>query len=309
MGYDTEDVVRFSYGGGQAPSDARPAPDPDGGSGGGGGPGASSLVGLDTTWAHDPGLDDIPVHPYDKAESQQSVDESAQRLQDLLTQVAAAEPGVPIDVMGHSQGGIVARLGVVEAGAHGTLPPTVENLVTVGSPHQGVPLATAVDALHQTDAGREVVTTIRDTGVLDGVDDRFPAPAQLSEASPLIEHLHDTPIPDGVRFTTLGASGDPVVPGTATDDPQADTHRLIPTDPYPAAHGDLTKMPETTREIRLAIAGLGPTCQSLSEAMGTFAEAEVIRTGESAFGAGLAAGTVDAELARQALAPLGALDD
>ncbi len=223
--------------------------------------------------------------------------------------MAAAEPGVPIDVMAHSQGGIVARLGVVEAGAHGTLPSTVENLVTVGSPHQGVPLATAVDALHQTDSGRDLLGTVRDTGVLDGVDDRHPAAAQLSEASPLIEHLHDMPIPDGVRFTSLGASGDPIVPGTATDDPQADTHRLIPTDIYQNAHGDLTKMPETTREVRLAIAGLGPTCQSLSEAMGSFAVAEVIRTTESALGAGLARGSVDAELARQALAPLGALGD
>ena len=121
--------------------------------------------------------------------------------------------------------------------------------------------------------------------------------------------MHDIPIPDGVRFTSLGASGDLVVPGTATDDPQADTHRLIPTDVYLDAHGDLTKMPETTREIRLAIAGLGPTCQTLSEAMGAFAEAELIRTGESVAGADLAAGTVVGEGARQALAPLGALDD
>ena len=307
MGYDPEDVVRFSYQGGQAPSDARPAP-------GTGGRGVASLVGLPTDRPADPGLDapgldGIPVRGFDKADSQQSVDESARRLEDLLAEVAAAEPGVPIDVLAHSQGGVVARLGVVEAGARGTLPPTVENLVTVGSPHQGVPLATAVDTLHQTDSGRDLLTTVRDTGYLDGVDDRFPAAAQLSEASPLLDRMHATPIPDGVRFTSLGASGDPIVPGTATDDPQADTHRLIPTDVHPAAHGDLTKMPATTREVRLAVAGLGPTCQSLSEAMGAFAEAELIRTGESVVGSGLAAGTVDAELGRRALVPLGSLGD
>ena len=43
--------------------------------------------------------------------------------------------------------------------------------------------------------------------------------------------------------------------------------------------------------------------------MGSIAVAEVIRTAESALGAGLAGGSVDAELARQALAPLGALGD
>ncbi len=307
MGYDPEDVVRFSYQGGQAPSPVRPAE-------GGGAQGGAALVGLDgpgpdPTTLDAATLDGIPVHAYDKTDSQQSIDQSARRLEDLLAQVAAAEPGVPIDVLAHSQGGIVARLGVVEAGARGTLPPTVENLVTVGSPHQGVPLATAVDALHQSDAGQRVLAGVRDTGFLDGVDDRFPAAAQLSESSSLIAHMQDTPIPDGVRFTSLGASGDLVVPGTATDDPQADTHRLITTDPYLAAHGDLTKMPETTREVRLAIAGLGPTCQTLSEAMGSFAEAETIRTAESVIGADLSAGTVDAEGARRALAPLGALDD
>jgi hypothetical protein len=127
--------------------------------------------------------------------------------------------------------------------------------------------------------------------------------------SDVIDRMHDTPIPDGVRFTSIGGSGDLVVPGTTADDPQADTHRLIPSDVYQDAHGDLTKMPETTREIRLAVAGLGPTCQSLSGAMEAFAVAEAIRTVESAIGADLAGGSVGAEAARQALAPLGALDD
>ena len=73
----------------------------------------ASAAGADDPGLDTLGLDGIPVHPYGKADSQQSVDQSAQRLEDLLTQVAAAEPGVPIDVVAHSQGGIVARLGVV----------------------------------------------------------------------------------------------------------------------------------------------------------------------------------------------------
>ena len=104
--------------------------------------------------------------------------------------------------------------------------------------------------------------------------------------------------------------GDLVVPGTATDDPQADTHRLIPTGAYLDAHGDLTAMPgdhprdptghrRPPADLPDAVGGAGAA----------FAEAELIRTGESVAGADLAAGTVVGERARQALAPLGALDD
>jgi hypothetical protein len=288
MGYAPGDVVRFSYQGGQAPPAPVDPPDP-----------APSTDGR--------GLDDIPVRAFSKEDSQQSVELSARHLEELLADVALAEPGVPIDVLAHSQGGVVARLGVEEAGAEGTLPGTVENLVTVGSPHQGAPLATAADALQQTESGQGVLSAIRDTGRLDGVDDRRPATTQLSEVSDVIERMHDTPIPDGVRFTSLGGSGDLVVPGTATDDPQAGTHRLIPTSVGLSPHGDLTKMPAVTREVRLAVAGQGPTCQSLGEAMSAFAEAEVIRSGEGVAGADLVMGTLAVEPTRQAVATIAAL--
>jgi hypothetical protein len=301
MGYAPGDVVRFSYQGGQAPPAGVAPP---GTTTPTDRPGDASFV-----LATDPGLADIPVHEFTKTDSQQSVEESARRLEDLLAQVAEAEPGVPIDVIAHSQGGVVARLGVVEAGAAGSLPATVENLVTVGSPHQGAPLATALDAVQQTPTGRDVLGSIRGNWPFEDLDDRLPAMSDLSETSPVISRMHDIPIPEGVRFTSLGASGDLVVPGTATDDSQADTHRLIPTDPYLNAHGDLVKMPETTREIRLAVAGAGPTCQSFGEAVATFIEAEVIRSGETAVSADLATGAVDAEATRRALVPLAGLDD
>jgi hypothetical protein len=256
-----------------------------------------------------PGLADIPVHPFTKTDSQQAVEVSADGLGELLSQVAAAAPGVAVDVIAHSQGGVVARLGVVAAGERGTLPATVENLVTVASPHQGAPLATGVDALEQTPTGQAALGKLRESGQFEGLDDRLPSMTDLSEVSDVIGRLHDTPIPDGVRFTSLGASGDLVVPGTTTDDPQADTHRLIPTDVYEGVHGDLTEMPATIREIRLAVAGAGPTCQSFREAMGTFAEAEILRTGESQAAAYLGTLGVDVEPVRQTLAPLGVLGD
>ncbi|HEY6531770.1 MAG TPA: peptidoglycan DD-metalloendopeptidase family protein, partial [Acidimicrobiales bacterium] len=200
LGYEPSDVVRYSYTGGQASGPGAPAPPLR--TAVGQGSDASSFA------EADPGLADIPVREFSGTDSQQSLSVSADRLGDLLEQVAAAEPGVPIDVLAHSQGGVVARLGVVEAGRDGRLPDDVENLVTIGSPHQGAPMATAVVATGQSPGGDLILDTIRGKGPIAVLDDRLPAISQLSETSDVLADMRALPIPDGVRFTSLGGSGD-----------------------------------------------------------------------------------------------------
>jgi hypothetical protein len=273
LGYDDADVVRFSYSGGRA---AGPGFDP---------PSRTTTVGeVSDEATYDQDLSDIPEGEFSELDSQQSLSASADRLGELLQMVAAAEPGVPIDVLAHSQGGVVARLGVVEAGRDGTLPPGVENLVTIGSPHQGAPLATTIVATGQSPGGRLGLDAVRGTGLAGPLDHRLPAVPQLSETSDVLAEMRSIPIPEGVRFTSLGGSGDLTVPGTATADDQADAHRLILTPPTPGAHGDLTEMPETTREIALAVAGMGPTCQSIWQFGWGQVQADTIRTGETTAG-------------------------
>ncbi len=298
LGYGPDDVVRFSYQGGQAPP-AQSGPSPSEG----------ATVEVRVAEPDDGGLADIPVHPFTAADSQQDLEVSADRLEVLLATVARAEPGVPIDVIAHSQGGVVARLGVVEAGAAGTLPTTVENLVTVGTPHQGAPLATGALALQQSATGRVGLGVLRAADVVPDLDDRLPATTQLSETSPVLEHMRELEIPPGVRFTSLGGAGDITVPGTATADPQADTHLLIPTPVGIDAHGDLTTMPETTREIGLAVAGKGPTCQSVWDAGSAFAEAELVRGTETAGALGLAVAGAAIDTAPAPLVIAGATGD
>jgi hypothetical protein len=262
LGYEPADVVRFSYRGGRAPGE----------------PGSTA----------DPALDGIPVREFSKLDSQQSLDVSADRLAELMAEVARAEPGVPIDVIAHSQGGVVARLGVVTADAEGRLPNQVQNLVTLGSPHQGAPLATGVVASGQSATGDDALDVLRAFDVFDGLDNRDPAIGQLAETSDLLAAMRAAEVPDGVRFTSIGAAGDPVVPGVATDDPQADTHLILPSAVSMEAHGDLTTRPDARREVALAVRGLPPTCQSLHDAITGFVESESIRTAESDIGAGLA---------------------
>jgi hypothetical protein len=256
LGYAPADVVPFSYAGGRAPR-AEPV-------------------------AHDPFVA-ITERAFDARDSQQSVSESADRLGVLLQQVAATEPGVPIDVIAHSQGGVVARLAVARAGDEARLPPEVESLVTVASPHRGAPLATAVGALDRTPGGRASLSRLRDRA--DGLDDRLPAIGDLAETSSTMSELDHRSIPERVRYVTLGASGDLVVPGTAALDPEADAVVLLPTDVGTDPHGSVASSPASIREIGLAVAGRGPTCRPLTAVMMSAVMAETIHWGETTLAA------------------------
>jgi pimeloyl-ACP methyl ester carboxylesterase len=264
LGYDGTDVVRFSYAGGRAPDDGNP-----------------------TRTALSPTL----VTAFDAIDSQQSIDDSAARLADLLESVAAARPGIPIDVLAHSQGGIVARLAIGRSEADGRLPEGVENLVTIGTPHGGAPLATGIETLRTVPGGDASLSIIRSTGAAEELDDRHPAISQLSETSAIIAEIRDRPMPDQVRFVSLGAAGDLVVPGTVTADSAAESHRILPSSIGAQAHGNLASDPRTTREIGLAVAGMPLGCQSLGEAARSYLTAESVRVAESAMsviGAGMA---------------------
>ena len=266
LGYADADVVRYSYEGGQAPRvDANQQ---------------SNLRSV----ASQP-FSAIATRAFTSLDSQQSVGTSADRLSALLQSVAAAQPGVPIDVVAHSQGGVVARLAVERSGAEDRLPAEVDTLVTVSSPQQGAPLATAVVALGDTPGGAAALTQVRAAGAADDLDNHLPAISDLAETSPIIDELHQRSMPDGVRFVTIGGSGDLVVPGSVAIDPAADASVILPTEVGNEAHGTLPSSPAATREIGLAVAGMGPTCQSLGTATLAFFTAETIRYGESVAGA------------------------
>ena len=271
LGYSGDEVVRYSYEGGQAPRDDEPM--------------SGEVRSMSSR-----SFDAIATRPFDALDSQQSIGTSADHLAELLQSVAASRPGVPIDVIGHSQGGVVARLAVERAGADARLPTEVETLVTVASPQQGAPLATAVLALDGSPGGAGALSQVRAAGLADELDDRLPAITELAEISPIVGELHARPVPDGVRFVTIAGSGDLVVPGAVGMDATADARIILPTPIGKETHGTLPSSPAATREIGLAIAGLGPTCQTIGEAVLALTTAEAIRYGESVAGAAAAVG-------------------
>lgn len=275
LGYADTDVVRYSYQGGQAPRDGMNPP-----------------VAAQSVSRHP--LDAITTRPFDSLDSQQSIGTSADHLSALLQSVAAAQPGTPIDVVAHSQGGVVARLAVERSGAVSQLPAEVDTLVTLSSPQQGAPLATGVVALGESPGGAAALSQVRASGAADELSNHLPAISDLAETSPIIDELHQRPMPDRVRFVTIGGSGDLVVPGSAAIDHTAGASVILPTDIGKEAHGTLPSSPAATREIGLAVAGMGPTCQSLGPATKAFVTAETIRYGQTvaAASAAVAAGVL-----------------
>jgi peptidase M23-like protein/putative serine esterase DUF676 len=131
---------------------------------------------------------------------------------------AAAHPGRAIDLVAHSQGGVVVDLFLMEVyRGHESEYPPIRNVVTFASPHEGTPLADlgkAAQALpfvgHMISEGqRELAGRSLD---------------QLREGSPTIKGLWEKGdhLPANIRFLSIVGSEDPFVPSTSGDAPGAE---------------------------------------------------------------------------------------
>lgn len=255
LGYSETDVIRFSYAGGRVPS------------------ASSEMLAA--------GLDELPETTYTSADTQVDMNDSAQRLAELVAEVARMMPGVPIDVIAHSQGGVVARLALHRLAETDALPGTVENLVTLGSPHEGSDVATAVASARVGPLGDTALDGIRAVTGLD-LDPDSPSIAQLSEVSELTNAMAEVRLPSTVRFTSIGARGDLVVAAPRTVAPGA-RHAIVPL-AGPTAHDSLPSASQTTREVGLALAGMPPTCVEFGSAVADFVVGDLVSTAEDSIG-------------------------
>ena len=135
-------------------------------------------------------------------------------LNSFLRQIAARHPGEKIILVGHSAGGIAARMALVR----GTVP-EVSALITIASPHVGTPLAAT--ALRKTDdwgpfsivkgffGGKLYHTVRRSRGAL--VDLLPPSTWNM------LGWLNRQPHPDILYFSVVRSHGDRVVPPFSED--------------------------------------------------------------------------------------------
>jgi triacylglycerol esterase/lipase EstA (alpha/beta hydrolase family) len=271
LGYDQGDVIRFSYRGGRVPA---------------------------TDLAVD--LDALADSTYGPADTHGDLEQAARRLEQLLVDLERLAPGTPVDLIAHSQGGVVARLALGRAHHQGSLPADVATLVTIGTPHGGSDLATALTAVRQVGGlDRELDDVSRALGL--GHDPASVAVAQLAETSTLIEQLGRASIPEHVGFVSIAAELDLVVaaPRTLVAGERAVSVPLTGL----TAHDALPGAADTTREIALAIAGAGPTCVELGSALRGIVVGEAVSFQADSMGAAAAAVGVLTPRAAVALAP------
>ncbi len=219
---------------------------------------------------------------YEPSDTTADIRHSARRLREYLQHLEDEHPGVPIDVIAHSQGGLVAREALANEfdGLDPELP-QVSSLVTLGTPHQGTDLATAARMLGATTVGK---------GVADGVSLvtpwglRDPSVEQLSETSTFIRDLNRRPLPDGVHATAIGAKGDLIVPAGHTGFDGAE-HVVVSVPGVFTDHDRLPGSDQAEREVALAVNHLSPTCQSFAGAMLDAVVSDRIAQVEDAMGA------------------------
>lgn len=246
LGYDPGDVVQFSYAGGRTPRS-----------------GAAFAT--------------VPSSSYGPADTGADLTRSGARLADLLTEVAAAAPGVPIDVVAHSQGGVVARLALLDLEAAGALPAEVGLLATIATPHAGADLATGAVALRDSWRGAALLAAASASPALP-VEPTAVAVAQLSETSDLVGDLTRWGTPNGVAVVSIAARGDLVVPVARTVVAGED-HVVVPLT-GPEVHDALPASPAVVRAVTLARAGWPPDCRALGDALLDASAGEAIAAAE-----------------------------
>ena len=100
------------------------------------------------SYSDDPGA-------YDRSDTFGDLRSAARRLDLLLQRVADEFPDTGIDILAHSQGGLVARYYLETAGGRlNSRRPPVEHLVTFSAPHQGAPLADASEDVADSWSGK-----------------------------------------------------------------------------------------------------------------------------------------------------------
>ena len=188
---------------------------------------------------------------------------AAGRLGEQLRAMEHEHPGREVDLIAHSQGGIVVDvfLQLVYDPSDRGYPP-LGTVVTLSSPHQGAPLATAAGQIAGSASGRAILDRAAHAAGLPPNGAR--SPTQLAERSRLLRTLWERRLPGHVDFTSIGGVDDYVVPPSQIDVPGG---RRVVVDPagFVDDHNAITQDARAMRAVRLALEGRPPACVPLAE--------------------------------------------
>jgi hypothetical protein len=227
LGYDDDRVVRFSYSGGRVP-------------------GSGAAFG------------DLATSTYDTEATQGDLHGAARHLADLVEDVAAADPDATIDLFAHSQGGVVARLALLELADRGVALDRLGLVTTLGTPHKGSDAATAVIGASTTLTG-QLGLDAAESLLGRGIDPDAVAVRQLAEGSDVVRELAAGGVPEGVQLLSIAARGDLAVAAPNTE-LTGGTNVTVPVSGW-SAHADLVASDAATAEMARALVGQPPACE------------------------------------------------
>jgi Peptidase family M23 len=187
-------------------------------------------------------------------------------LAEQLKRAQREHPGREVDLIAHSQGGVVVDVFLQDYydAADPEYPP-IGTIVTLSSPHEGAPLATAAADWRASPVGKELVEAAEER--LSVAPASAPSVRQLDEHSRFLRDLWDDRLPDHVDFTTIGASDDVIVPATQVDVPDA-TKVVVGVVGGPLDdHTNIARDPGALRVVRAALEGRAPPCVGVAEGL------------------------------------------
>lgn len=199
--------------------------------------------------------------PYGRRDTWGDLRRAALRLRALLVRIARRHPGTRVDLLAHSQGGVVSRV-LLEGLAQSWDPslPRIEHLVTLATPHRGAALAELRADLDDTVTGRWVVNGLaawaRRGGPLP--HPRSVAVRQLAPGSQLMTWLATEDVTYGTRVLSLASAGDAIVPAPRSTLAGAQNRVLAPRGWN--AHSALVRSEDARAHTHAFLRDSAPSC-------------------------------------------------
>lgn len=209
---------------------------------------------------------------YEKAATYGDLHEKARLLGEQIKAAARVQPGRHIDLVGHSQGGVVIDLFVMEVyRGHESEYPPIDNVVTFASPHEGTPAADVAAAAADSPFGPVVEPIVDDEAQIPLGARAF---EQISLGSPMMHKLWSGQGPPrSIRYLSIVGSLDPAVPSAVGDVPGA-TKVVVPVgsalDPLDD-HSGILRDPDALSAAQAQLSGGAPvaSCGPLTDVVGT----------------------------------------
>jgi hypothetical protein len=217
---------------------------------------------------------------YPAADTEGSLVTAARRLGAQLRELQRREPGREVDLLGHSQGGVV----VAEFLTHVYQPgdpsyPPLGTAVAMASPLGGATGATVFDGLRRSSAGRRALNAAHAAGLPNPNAESI---TELSKRSEFMRAQDATRLPAMVQLTTIGAAQDVIAPAGDTEKRGAQHYTVIPHGLN--GHSSIVTDGSALRATRAALERKPLPCQSLATTLTGAILSTAIATAEQRIG-------------------------